>query len=97
MKITGQQPNSVTIDASAVKYYMNWYYGDWGHDGIGPNYDLVYYSAVPEPSTYLMTGILLCLIGCNRQSRQSVKFLWLKALPSQPDKENICKIKNRLS
>ena len=96
MRITGNQPE-ILIDASAMQYYMNWYYGDWGFTGTGPEYNLIYYSAVPEPSTYFMTGILLCLIGCSRQSRQSIKSLWLKALPNQSEKENTCKVKNRLS
>ena len=103
MQIIGTQPytNNISIDASAMQFYMNWYYGDWGlehNPGNGDaSYKLIYYSAVPEPSSYFMTGILLCLIGCSRQSRQSIKLLWLKALPNQSEKENISKIKNRLS
>jgi hypothetical protein len=74
MKITGTLPSSITINASAVKHYMNWHYGDWGISTISDNhYDLVYYSAVPEPSTYFMTGALFCLIGYNRVSRLAAK------------------------
>jgi len=78
MNITGTLPSSITIDASAVKYYMNWHYGDWDistTDVSANHYDLVYYSAVPEPSTYFMTGALFCFIGCNRASRNTIKTL----------------------
>ena len=73
---TGTLPNSITIDASAVKYYMNWHYGDWDistTDVSTNHYDLVYYSAVPEPSTYFMTGAIFGLLGFNRESRSAVK------------------------
>lgn len=81
MKITGTLPNSITIDASAVKYFMNWHYGYWDFsttDVSENHYDLVYYSAVPEPSTYFMTGALLCLLGSNRQTRRSLKLIFAK-------------------
>jgi len=81
MKITGTLPSSITIDASAVKYYMNWHYGDWDistTDVSANHYDLVYYSAVPEPSTYFMTGALFCFIGCNRSSRNTIKIFFSK-------------------
>ena len=31
------------------------------------------YSSTPEPSTYVMTGALLCFIGFNQKSRKSLK------------------------
>jgi hypothetical protein len=81
MKITGTLPNSIIIDASAVKYFMNWHYGNWDistTDVSANHYDLVYYSAVPEPSTYFMTGALFCLLGSNRQTHRSLKLIFAK-------------------
>ena len=62
---------TVNVDASAVKYFMNWYYGDWEAEQNGNNFNLVYYSAAPEPSTYVMTGALVCFIGLNGRSRKA--------------------------
>jgi len=90
MKITGTLPSSITIDASAVKYYMNWHYGDWDistTDVSANHYDLVYYSAVPEPSTYFMTGALFCLIGYNRVSRLAAKRICKRTLEKIFNKE----------
>ena len=64
---------NINVDASAIEYYMNYYYGDWGIVAYGNNYDLMYYSQAPEPSTYVMTGALLCFIGFNQKSRKSLK------------------------
>ena len=88
----------VIIDASAMKYYMNWYYGEWDYtvDGSG-NYDLIYYSAVPEPSTYFMTGALLCLIGCNQTSRKSLQKLFSKASFRLKKKATCQKVKDQIS
>lgn len=86
LEITGTLPSSITIDASAVKYYMNWHYGDWDistTDVSANHYDLVYYSAVPEPSTYIMTGALCCLIGCNKRTKKLFKIFSNKSHQSK--------------
>ncbi len=100
MKITGTLPSSITIDASAVKYYMNWHYGDWDistTDVSANHYDLVYYSAVPEPSTYFMTGILFCFIGCNRSSRNTIKTFFSKVFMRWKTKVHIEDVHDRIS
>ena len=52
----------------------------WGVYKNGSNYFLTYdsttdltLSQAPEPSTYVMTGALLCFIGFNQKSRKSLK------------------------
>ncbi len=100
MKITGTPPSSISIDASAMKYYMNWYYGDWdiSTDVVSANhYDLIYYSAVPEPSTYFMTGALFCLIGCNRSSRNVFNSIVSKAFNHWKTKPKCLDIQKRIS
>lgn len=100
MKITGTLPSSITIDASAMKYYMNWHYGEWDVDttSVSANhYDLIYYSAVPEPSTYFMTGALLCLVGCNQTSRKSLQKLFSKASFRLKKKATCQKVKDQIS
>jgi hypothetical protein len=67
------RPATISVDASALEYYINYYYGDWGIVANGNNYDIMYYSQAPEPSTYVMTGALLCFIGFNQKSRNSLK------------------------
>ena len=64
---------AISVDANAVEYYMNYYYGDWAFVANGNNFDLMYYSQAPEPSTYVMTGALICFIGFNQKSRRSLK------------------------
>ena len=100
MKITGTLPSSITIDASAVKYYMNWHYGDWDistTDVSANHYDLVYYSAVPEPSTYFMTGILFCFIGCNRSTRNTIKTFFSKIFMRWKTKDIAEDVQDRIS
>ena len=100
MKITGTLPSSITIDASAVKYYMNWHYGDWDistTDVSANHYDLVYYSAVPEPSTYFMTGALFCFIGCNRSSRNTIKIFFSKVFMRWKTKDIAEDVQDRIS
>ena len=100
MKITGTLPSSITIDASAVKYYMNWHYGDWDistTDVSANHYDLVYYSAVPEPSTYFMTGALFCFIGCNRASRNTIKTFLSKIFMRWKTKDITEDVQDRIS
>ena len=99
LKITGTTPSSITIDSTAVKYYMNWYYGDWdvAASGTANHYDLIYYSAVPEPSTYFMTGALFCLIACNRESRRSIKKIVSFFYSRHSRKENPTEVENQLS
>ena len=90
--------NPITVDASAIEYYMNYYYGDWEITGPSSNnYSLIYYSAVPEPSTYFMTGALLCLVGCNQTSRKSLQKLFSKA-SFRPKKKATCqKVTDQIS
>ncbi len=93
LQITGTLPSSITIDASAVKYYMNWHYGEWDistTDVSTNHYDLIYYSAVPEPSTYIMTGALCCLIGCNKRTKKMFEIFSNKSQQSTSPKKN-CK------
>jgi hypothetical protein len=101
MKITGAyapSPSSITVDASAMKYYMNWYYGDWSIEtGSSEHYNLVYYSAVPEPSTYFMIGALFCFIGCNRSSRNTIKTFLSKAFMHWKTKAHIEDVQDRIS
>ena len=100
MKITGTLPSSITIDASALKYYMNWHYGDWDistTDVSANHYDLVYYSAVPEPSTYFMTGALFCFIGCNRASRNTIKTFLSKIFMRWKTKDITEDVQDRIS
>ena len=103
MKITGvdaPSASSITVDASAMKYYMNWHYGDWGISTteVSPNhYDLVYYSAVPEPSTYFMTGALFCFIGCNKASRNAFKSMLSTVFKHLKTKDNTKDVLDRIS
>jgi hypothetical protein len=87
----------VNVDASAVKYFMNWHYGDWDAEQVGNNFNLVYYSAVPEPSTYFMTGALFCFIGCNRSSRNTFKSMLSKVFKHSKTKDNTEDIQDRIS
>ena len=88
----------ITLNASAMKYYMNWYYGDWElQRTTGGNYNLIYYSAVPEPSTYFMTGILFCFIGCNRASRNTLKTFLSKVFTHRKTKDKIENVQDRIS
>ena len=87
----------ITLDASAMKYYMNWYYGDWELQTTDGNYNLIYYSAVPEPSTYFMTGILFCFIGCNRASRNTIKTFLSKVFTHRKTKDKIENVQDRIS
>jgi hypothetical protein len=110
MKITGVHAplaSSITVDASAMKYYMNWHYGDWGisttygdweiSNGSSNHYDLVYYSAVPEPSTYFMTGALFCFIGFNRTSRNAFKSMLSKVFMHWKTQDKIEDVQDRIS
>jgi len=101
MKITGAyapSPPSITVDASAMKYYMNWYYGDWSIEtGSSEHYNLVYYSAVPEPSTYFMIGALFCFIGCNSSSRNTIKTFLSKAFMHWKTKDITEDVQDRIS
>lgn len=53
---------------------------EWGVYNYGSDYYLTYdsttdltLSQAPEPSTYVMTGALLCFIGFNQKSRKSLR------------------------
>ncbi|MDG1131191.1 MAG: hypothetical protein P8N21_00730, partial [Opitutales bacterium] len=65
--------------------------------GTANHYDLIYYSAVPEPSTYFMTGALFCLIACNRESRRSIKKIVSFFYSRHSRKENPTEVENQLS
>ena len=88
---------TVNVDSSAVKYFMNWHYGDWSAQQVGNNFNLVYYSAVPEPSTYFMTGILFCFIGCNRSSRNTIKIFFSKVFMRWKTKDITEDVQDRIS
>jgi len=79
---------------------MNWHYGDWDistTDVSANHYDLVYYSAVPEPSTYFMTGALFCFIGCNRSSRNTIKIFFSKVFMRWKTKDITEDVQDRIS
>ena len=103
MTITGVSAplaSSITVDASAMKYYINWHYGDWDistTDVSANHYDLVYYSAVPEPTTYFMTGALFCFIGSNRASRNTIKIFLSKVFMHWKTKAHIEDVQDRIS
>ena len=96
MTITGVKPD-ITIDDSAMKYYMNWHYGSFDYTRTGDEYKLIYYSAVPEPSTYFMTGILFCFIGCNRASRNTLKTFLSKVFTHRKTEDKIENVQDRIS
>jgi len=96
MTITGVKPD-ITIDDSAMKYYMNWHYGSFDYTGTGDEYQLIYYSAVPEPSTYFMTGILFCFIGCNRASRNTIITFLSKVFTHRKTEDKIENVQDRIS
>jgi len=96
MRITGQQP-TVIIDDSAIKYYMNWHYGSFDTGGTGPEYKLLYYSAVPEPSTYFMTAILFCFVGLNKQSWRISRSLFAKLFNRREAERNCSNLDNQVS
>jgi hypothetical protein len=68
--ITGT-PN-FSINSDSISYYLGHWYGDWGVHQDDEDFYITY-SAAPEPSTYVMTGALLCFIGFNQKSRKSLK------------------------
>ena len=96
MRITGEQP-TVIIDDSAIKYYMNWHYGSFDTGGTGPEYKLLYYSAVPEPSTYFMTAILFCFVGLNKQSWRISRSLFAKLFNRREAERNCSNLDNQVS
>ena len=96
MRITGEQP-TVIIDDSAIKYYMNWHYGSFDTGGTGPVYKLLYYSAVPEPSTYFMTAILFCFVGLNKQSWRISRSLFAKLFNRREAERNCSNLDNQVS
>ena len=59
-------------------------------------YSNLNFSPVPEPSTYFMTGTLLCFIACNRQSRKSIQLFFAKVWGNPSSNGNCSKIKNRV-
>jgi len=75
----------------------------WGVHKDGNELYLTYefsnlnFSPVPEPSTYIMTGALFCLIACNRESRRSIKKLVSLFYSRHSRKENPTEIENQVS
>jgi hypothetical protein len=61
------------------------------------DYNPLNYSAVPEPSTYFMTGALFCLIGCNRSSRNVFNSIVSKAFNHWKTKPKCLDIQKRIS
>ena len=78
--LTGTEPSVGTvtsgfdINASAWLYHKNDPYGDWSvyYDGHSAFY--LQYSAVPEPSTYIMVTGLLMVPGMSYLRRIEKKF-----------------------
>ena len=75
----------------------------WGVHKDGNELYLTYefsnlnFSPVPEPSTYIMTGALFCLIAYNRESRRSFKKLISFFYSRHSRKENSTEIENQVS
>jgi len=80
----GNVTSHFNLDTSGIDAYINAGGHNsftWGVHREGINFYLTYdfdesslaYSSTPEPSTYVMTGALLCFIGFNPRSRKSVK------------------------
>jgi len=96
---------SFNIDDSLWKYvHMDWASEtSWFVSKSGTEYYLNYdpngfkLSAVPEPSTYFMTGALFCLIGCNKASRNAFKSMLSKAFKHLKTKGNLQSIHDRIS
>ena len=82
--------------------WHNW--GVWAADNgdtreffLTYDYNPLGYSAVPEPSTYFMTGALFCFIGFNRTSRDTFKSMLSKAFEHLKTKGNLQSIQDRIS
>jgi hypothetical protein len=102
--VTGESL-SFNIDDSLWQYvHMDWA-GEtsWSVSNVDNNYYLNYdpngfkLSPVPEPSTYFMTGILFCFIGCNRSSRNTIKTFLSKIFMHWKTKDNTEDIQDRIS
>jgi hypothetical protein len=89
---------SFNINSDAISYYLGHWYGDWGvyHDTANKNFYLTY-SAVPEPSTYFMTGALFCFIGCNKASRNAFKSMLSTVFKHLKTKDNTKDVLDRIS
>jgi hypothetical protein len=87
---------SFNINSDAISYYLGHWYGDWGYYQDGNDFYLTY-SAVPEPSTYFMTGALFCFIGCNRASRNAFKSLLSPVFKHWKTKDNTEDVQDRIS
>ncbi|MFL2938242.1 MAG: autotransporter-associated beta strand repeat-containing protein [Opitutales bacterium] len=70
----GDVTSSFNIRSDDFNYQIGHYYGDWGVYKDGGNFYLTY-SAVPEPSTYIMVTGLFLLPGwrCIRRLRATAK------------------------
>jgi hypothetical protein len=103
--VTGGSPLTFNIDDSLWQYvHMDWASEtSWSVSNSGNDYYLNYdpngfkLSAVPEPSTYFMTGALFCLIGCNRTSRNTLKIFLSKVFMHWKTKVNTEDVQDRIS
>ena len=103
--VTGGGPLTFNIDDSLWQYvHMDWASEtSWSVSNSGNDYYLNYdpngfkLSAVPEPSTYFMTGALFCLIGCKKASRNAFKSMLSKAFKHLKTKGNLQSIHDRIS
>jgi hypothetical protein len=98
-------PLSFNIDDSLWQYvHMDWA-GEtsWSVTRSGDDYYLDYnpngfkLSAVPEPSTYFMTGVLFCFIGCNKASRNALKSLLSTVFKHWKTMDNTEDVQDRIS
>jgi len=87
---------SFNINSDAISYYLGHWYGDWGYYRDGNDFYLTY-SAVPEPSTYFMTGALFCFIGWNRASRNAFKSMLSTVFKHLKTKDKIEDVQDRIS
>ena len=74
----GDASSYFDIYTDSFNYYTGHGLGQWGvwYDGSGDFY--LTYSAVPEPSTYVMISALFLFIGGNRSSRKTIRSILSK-------------------
>jgi hypothetical protein len=107
---SGDVTEKFEITTSGIDAWLNGFDGYnlstdlWGvYAGADNKYYLTYtfsdlnFSPVPEPSTYFMTGILFCLIGCNRSSRNAFKSFLHKTFNHWKTKPKCLDIQKRIS
>ena len=74
--VAGDASDYFSLYTDSFDYYTGHGLGKWGvwYDGSGDFY--LTYSAVPEPSTYVMISALFLFIGGNRSSRKSIRSIF---------------------